>query len=336
MKVFVLLFLMIYISFFAHSTPYQETKKNTIQTIQDTHKTAEEIKQPNDKDKTTVEEAKQNEHEKKEEAPKPEKLLKIGNLAFPVAQQPTPLISFGQTLIAESQWEVQESASQIKGKNAYFVRVESSIIYAFKDNVSIFIDIPDAVRFKQGKRHTSGIEDVLIQFEYAPYTKEFYTYYDQISIVANVTIPTGSVKKNPRTGTGSNSFFIGSVYSLMSINWFFFTSYGGIFHASSHRTQSGNQFLYQYGVGRRIFNNSEWLFDWMLEFDGTYSCRNKIHGTTDRNSGGNILVVTPSLFLSCKKNLVIQLGIGFPIVQQLFGHQDKLDYLLQTKVSWNF
>ena len=186
------------------------------------------------------------------------------------------------------------------------------MLYAFRDDLSIFLTLPDAVRFREENFHSSGPEDFVVQFEYAPYTKEYYTYYDQLTIVANVTIPTGSATKNPPTGIGSNSFFIGMTFSRMGINWFYFTSYGRIFTTSSHRTQFGDQFLYQYGVGRRIFSNSEWLFDWMLEVDGIRAEKNRIRGMINPNSGGNIIFVTPSLFLSSKKSLAVNM-IWLPI-----------------------
>lgn len=318
----------------------QQIKKVDGNSAQPNLKDEKQHPQPDlkDKEKQPIndEEKKDSTSQKKEKEPEPSKLLKVGNLAFPVAQQPTPLVSFGQNLIAQGQVEWQGIISDLQQKNGYFIDSSNSIIYAFKDNLSIYISQPIAIRFRQDHHHSFGTEDTLIQFEYAPYTKEYYTYYNQISIVANVTIPSGSLKKNPPTGTGTNSFFIGGVFSNMGINWFYFTSYGGIFNTTSHRTTYGNQFLYQYGVGRRIFSNSNWLFDWMLEMDGQYICRNKINGSIDPNSGGNIIYVTPSLFLSSKQDLVIQLGIGFPIAQQLFGHQPRRKYVLQTKISWNF
>lgn len=44
----------------------------------------------------------ENKVEEREKAPNPEKLLKIGNLAFPVSQQPAPLISFGQNILKKN------------------------------------------------------------------------------------------------------------------------------------------------------------------------------------------------------------------------------------------
>lgn len=294
----------------------------------------------NNQEKKEPEENKKKEDQEKkntkDKEPDPSKLLKIGNLAFPVSQQPTPLVSFGQNLVAEGQFIYQLQASNFQGKNEYFIEVSNSVIYAFQDNLSIFIFVPHGVRFRQGNHHSTGIEDLIIEFEYAPYTEEFKTFYDQISIVSNISIPTGSHRKNPLLGKGANSFFIGAVYSTMGINWFSFVSYGGIFNASSHRMRAGNRFLYQYGVGRRIWSNANWLLDWMVEFDGEYVDRDIVKGIINKNSGGNLIYATPSIFLSKSKHFAFQFGVGFPLIQQLYGRQNRKEYSLQTKVSWSF
>ena len=255
-------------------------------------------------------------------------------MAFRLSQQPVPLIGF-ENPSSENQVGTQFVGSEFKGRNEYFIDVQAAIIYGFTDNLSIYINYPNAVRFRQGDKHSSGPEDTVLQFEYAPYTEEYYTYYNQISIVANVTIPTVRLKKR-RTGTGSNSFFVGGIFTHVGIDWYYFTSHGGIFNATSHRTKAGDQFLYQFGLGRRIFSNKDWLFDWLIELDGQYAGKDRVDGNTDPNSGGNIIYVTPSLFLASSQSLVVQLGMGFPISQNLNGDQNRKEYLLQTKISWNF
>jgi hypothetical protein len=265
-----------------------------------------------------------------------EETLKIGNLAFPPSQQPSPLVSFGQNIINRKQMQAQLSASEYKGKEQYFININPALIYAFTDAFSIFLVMPFAPRFEQGHHHSSGPQDAIIQFEYAFYTKAHHSYYDQATLVANVTIPTGSTKKNPSTGVGANSFFIGGTFSRMEVDWFWFVSPGVTFNTSSHQTKHGNQYLYQGGFGRRITNTDEWLFDWMVEMDGTYSERDKIRGKIDPHSGGNIIYLTPSLWISSKESLNFQIGIGFPIYQHLFGHQKKFDYQLISTTDWLF
>ncbi len=297
------------------STESKENKDSTSATS-----TAE--KQKNDKAETAT--------------PATSKLAKVGNLAFPVSQQPTPLISFGQNLLAAEQAEFKIEAKKIQWKNGYLIEWANSLTYGFSDICSLFIHYPTIVRQREGAHHTSGVEDVIIQGEYAPYTKEYVTRYDQLTIVGNVTIPTGKVNRQIPTGVGANSFFIGFTYSRMSINWFDFTSYGVILNGSSHCTRYGNQFLYQYGIGRRIWNSKDWLFDWMIEINGQYAQRDRIKGAIDCNSGGNIIYLVPSLFLSYKKHFVAQVGAGGVVFQQLNGKQNRYSYVLDLQISWSF
>ena len=73
----------------------------------------------------------------------------------------------------------------------------------------------------------------------------------------------------------------------------------------------------------------------MVEFDGSYSPKDRIHGRTDPNSGGNVIFVTPSIWMSSKR-WVIQWGMGFPFVQSLNGRQDKIRYSINYNLGIAF
>lgn len=264
-----------------------------------------------------------------------EETVKIGNLSFPPSQQPGPLISFGQNLLDKGQAQAVLAPIEFKGHDQYFIALFTNVLYAFTNEFTLFISAPTAIRYRQDDHHSSGIGDLIIQLEYAFYTKAYHTHYDQATLVANVTIPTGSAKKNPSTGDGCNSFFLGGTYSRMEIDWFYFASSGGIMHASSHGREPGDQFLYQCGFGRRIFNTKEWLFDWMVELNGFYTWRDRIRGVINRDSGGNVIYLTPSLSLS-SEHVSYQVGIGFPVQQTLFGHQTKNNCLVAFNATWTF
>jgi hypothetical protein len=296
----------------------------------DTGKNRQEAQHSNEQTKP------KEEGEHKEEVVEPEKLLKVGNLSFPPSQQPSPLVSFGQNLLNKNQVQALFTANEFKVEKGYFINFLSSVLYGLRADLSILFTVPNAIRFRHRDHHSSGYEDLIVQFEYAPYTREYYTFYDQLTLVANVTIPTGSPDKDPPTGFGSNSFFFGGTFSRMHIDWFYFTSYGGIWSGSSHKTKFGDHYLYQAGLGRRIFNTSEWLFAALIEMAGLYSFRDKIHGVINRDSGGNLIFLIPSLFISSRENLIVQIGVGFPVHQRLFGHQPQNKYLLHTNVNWTF
>ena len=311
----------------------QESQQDKKEEADNKEEDKKEKKEENDKKEAGKKSDNNSSQKGTEEA---EKTLKIGNLAFPVSQQPTPLLSFGQNLLDKKQAQATLLATQFKGDDQYFINIVPTLLYGFADNFSIYLSAPFAVRYRQKNQHSSGPGDAIIQLEYAFYTKAYRTYYDQATILTSVTIPTGSTKKNPNIGIGSNSFFIGGTYSRMEVDWFYFTSQGGIITTSSHRIKHGNQFLYQFGLGRRIANTKEWLFAWMLEFNGIYSWKDKIQGVYDKNSGGNVIYLTPSLWISSIESLIVQLGVSVPIYQHLFGNQIKNDYAVELNLGWTF
>ena len=253
--------------------------------------------------------------------------LSIGNFSVPIMTQIAPLISFGQLLIGEKALLPQLSGTFIRGHDSYTDVIAPNVIYGIRDDLSVFFVVPFTPRSRSGTSHSSGIEDTFLQLEYGYYIKNQTDYNLVGTVVANVRFPTGSSSKVPPTGTGSFSYFIGTTYAYLSYNWYAFVSPGINLTTTHHGTKFGNSYVYQWGFARYIKQLSPigWIFDLMIEFDGTYAEKNKIHGITDPNSGGNTIFVIPSIWLSSKR-WILQWGIGFPLLQNLNGHQDKIKY----------
>lgn len=255
----------------------------------------------------------------------------IGNFALPLSQQPGPLIGFGENIIARNQIQVFLFGDDYIGQKKHFVDLIPGILYGITDSFSLFFNVPVAASYKQNQNHSSGFEDLFLQFEYAIYTKEASCFSDQATIVVNASFPTGSSSKTPSTGFGAVSYFIGATYNRTWVKWYCFTSYGAQLPMSHHGTQFGNQYLYQFGFGRNIANAGGWILAWMVEIDGTFSERSRIKGSLDPNSGGNVVYITPSFWAS-SEDWIIQLGLGYAVQQNLFGNQTDDEAL----VSFNF
>ncbi len=258
----------------------------------------------------------------------PIKPLPIGNFSVPFVSQIAPLISFGQLLIGNQALLPQLSGSFARGHDNYSNTIAPNIIYGIQNNLSLLFFAPFNPKSREGRSHSSGIEDIFLQMEYGFYNKISVDYTLSATIVGNIQFPTGSSTKNPRTGNGSFTYFLGTTFAYLSQNWYAFASPGVNLTTSHHRTRLGNSYLYQCGFARYIkpLSPPGWIFDLMIEFDGTYVEKNKIYGVIDPNSGGNSIFVTPSIWLSSKR-WIIQWGIGFPIVQDLNGEQYKIQYL---------
>lgn len=259
----------------------------------------------------------------------------VGNFALAPSQQPGPLIGFGENIIGRNQIQVFLFGDDYVGKKKHFIDLIPGILYGITDNLSVFFNVPVAAAYKLNQNHSSGFEDLFLQFEYAIYTKESSHSSDQVTIVANASFPTGSSLKIPPTGFGTIAYFVGLTYNRTWINWFVFTSYGAELPMSHHGTQFGNQYLYQFGFGRNITNVDGWILAWMVEIDGTFSECNRIQGSIDRNSGGNVIYITPSLWAS-SKDWILQFGLGYAVQQTLSGNQTNNDALISLNFGRTF
>ncbi len=255
----------------------------------------------------------------------------VGNFSVPFSQQPGPLISFGENIIDRNQVQLFLFGDDFIGKEKHFIDLVPGILYGITDDLSVFFNVPIAASDKENGHRSSGFEDLFLQFEYAIYLRNSSCFSETVTIVANASFPTGSSHKDPPTGFGAMGYFIGATYNRTWTKWFLFTSYGATFPTAHHRTKFGNSYLYQFGLGRNIADSKGWIIAWMVEVDGTFSERNKFDGSKDPNSGGNVIYLTPSLWAS-SKDWILQLGAGYAVQQNLFGHQKRDEYL----IAFNF
>lgn len=258
---------------------------------------------------------------------------KIGNFIMPFSQQPGPLLGIGENILEKNQYQYLLYADDYAGVNQHFVDVYPAFLYGITDALSILVSTPIAASYQTNQYKSRGFEDAFLQLEYNFYNKSTSTYYDVATVLANVTAPTGSIDKNPSTGVGSPSFLLGATFDRTYVDWFFFTSYGGIFTTAKNGTKFGNNYLYQGGFGRTIANTKDWLFALILEGTGTYSQQDRVHGVIDPDSGGNEIYMTPSLWFSTK-HLIVQSGVGYAVAQHLYGQQNRDTYLLVGGIAW--
>lgn len=268
-------------------------------------------------------------------AKKEEKPPKIGNFSLPISQQPAGLFAFGGNIIDKDEVQLYLFSDGFFGKKHAITDVIPGILYGISETFTIFLNTPFTPYFRYDRHRTRGLEDFFVQLEYAFYNKTTKTYADQATVVGNVTFPTGSIHKDPPTGFGSPSVFLGGTFYRTWVDWYVLTGLGAILTTSDNGNKFGDQFLYQMGFGKNFYTPKGWIFAWMMEVDGQYNKKNRFNGITDTNSGGNVIYATPSIWISSKQ-LIIQFGISLPVTQNLFGHQHKFDYAFNLNFGWSF
>lgn len=261
--------------------------------------------------------------------------FKRGNLSLPTSQQPGALFGFGQNVVDKSDCQFFTLVDQVKGRNKNFTEIIPAILFGASDKLSLFFNVPLATSMKLNEQRSSGLEDIYIQAEYAFYTHEKDEATNQATAVCALYLPTGSVVNDPATGAGSAGFFFGFTVVHMGIDWYFYTSHGVLLTTPEHGIKIGNQFLYQGGMGKNFIGGSGWIVTGMIEINGSYTQKDTRDFSIDSNSGGNLLNIGPTLWISSKR-LIIQGGIQFPVYQKLFGTQNKNKYIWALNVGWKF
>lgn len=129
--------------------------------------------------------------------------------------------------------------------------------------------------------------------------------------------------------------FIGGTFNHTAIDWFYFGSLGAILTTFHSNSKTADIFLYELGFGRNIASPPGWIFAWMVEVDGIYASRNIEKGKVDHNSGGNVIYITPSLWISSEK-WIIQLGVGGVLTQHLYGNQSHYTHQFIANFGYTF
>lgn len=256
----------------------------------------------------------------------------IGNFALPGPQQPGPLMSFGQTLIGRNQWQLQYSTFSPYYVAAPFKNMNASMIFGMTDDTAVYFNYPVASDSSPPAR---TLKDTVLQLEHAVYAYGNQRYQEQTTVVGAVVLPLdqGDITNNI-SGYGSPAYFLGGTYNRIYVDWLYFVSPGYSLPTTSNHLKIGPQWLYQAGLGRSICSvTDQSILFGLLEINGQYAYKNKYFGLFDINSGGNVVALTPSLSLSFR-HLMAQVGVGFPVVQDLNGNQTKTNYFIATTFTW--
>lgn len=252
-----------------------------------------------------------------------------GNLALPTSQEPGPLFCLGQNIVDKGDIQGFLLTNIFAQKNNHVTQFVPNTIYGITDNLSLFAGIPVGKGRATSPLLPTGLEDLFIQAEYAFYNFDTPTYANQATVVANVVLPTKHAKEHPFAGLNSTSFFLGGTANHMSIDWYVFASGGVQISKRDHFKNFGKRFFYQWGIGKNLYYQpSKKIVTLLLEFFGTYSQCDRLHGKKMYDSKSNIFYIGPCLWFSTSR-LIMQTGVAAPISQKILP-------ILKTKCLWAF
>lgn len=256
-----------------------------------------------------------------------------GNLAMPTSQQPEPLFSFGQNIVDKSDKLFYGTINYFKANLDTLTVINPNFLYGIRDDLSILFQMPLILLKTQNNKKTV-FANINLQAEYAFYNKDELTWANQATIVGNCNVTTKNIPTAIINFYNATSFFLGITASHLSVNWYCFTSQGIIMFLPNNNFKEGNQFLYQFGVGRRLGNPCGWLVNAICECNGTYT-QSDTFFSNKISCPQNQIVIAPSLFASSER-LIFQVGIAIPVLQTNFEPGTKTKYQVAAVLSWKF
>lgn len=266
--------------------------------------------------------------------------LKEGNLLLSASQQPSPLFGFGQNIVDKHDFQLYFYTDYIKQKIKEQLDVMPGFLYGIRDNLSLYCNVPITGNLKTKKNEDAGCETVLpglsAQIEYAYFSKTFYDYALQATLVSALSGPNGSMIKQATTNRQTSTFFIGGTFSYLQVDWYFYSSLGGLFTIKTKSNNAlGDNFLYQSGLGRNLHHSDKYTYLALVEVLGTKFKADVVEGEVDIEGGGNIIFIAPSFWFSSAR-ITAQLGAAIPIYQKVSNSKNKYSYQIAFNGSWKF
>lgn len=273
--------------------------------------------------------------------PKP---LELGNFALPTALMPSPLFSLGQNIVDKGDVLSYVNPVVLRGYNdkKSFYNAFYTLV-GLTDTLSVFILFPVPVINQEGHLRTSGFGDIIVQGEYAFYTKSDHHSANQATAIASVYLPSGILEPEksefsqhaPFTGFGSTAFFLGGTWSRITYDWYSFISGGSLITTKTrhNNNKAGNSVSYQAGIGKNLKYYDDKVLMGLIEFDGISSKKDRLMGHIDQDSGGTVMYLGPCLYLSTR-NTIFQMGFQIPFYQKLNGNQTKSSFLISVSFAW--
>lgn len=271
-----------------------------------------------------------------------------GNLALRTAQQPAPLYSFGHFLVDKGNIQGFLAPNWLFGPQKYVFSLTPQLKYGFTNNSALLVGLPAALKAKDTTTSMSGLGDLFWLLESAFHTKDTLNYIDAITLLVGSTFPTGkpnkspvisptgSPNRNPGLGFGAPSMFFGLTAHRRSIDWYYWLNTGATYIAPYQGTRTGSNFIYQVGVGRKIYAVSQkMIVTGMLEFLGLYTENDTLCKAKDPASGSNIISIAPVFWFSTM-HFLLKAGVSIPVIQQVNNKADKNIYTATIVAGFTF
>ena len=183
-----------------------------------------------------------------------------------------------------------------------------------------------------------GVGDITLIAKYRFWQHDLKAYTDRISGIFGLELPSG----DDALSSHSLDPILGMVFTHQSLNrsgrvWEIDADVLYMVSTEARDVDLGDTFRYDFAFGYQLWpgETSDRLLMGILELNGIYSEQDWMSGSSDSNSGGHKLYLSPGLAFVAKR-FIIEAGAKIPVIQELNGNQLEEDFSLSLGVRFQF
>jgi hypothetical protein len=248
----------------------------------------------------------------------------------------SPLFTFGHTILTKKQFAFSQEVLYGKTKPFPTLLSLTQFFYGITDILTISGNIPAIHEKTYSNVKESGLGDCYINFHTLIYDNKIDSYDYRIINLTGVHFPTTTGAFGQSIYTyNTTSFFLGITYDALTHDWFFYNDIGALLFLKNGKTQYGHFFNINCGMARNFQLNKNFL-SLFIEMSDFYTLPNKVRNVVDLTSGGNILLLGPTIRFAHENGFLIQAGIQFNISENLRNPLSTTGYLAGGFIAYSF
>ena len=207
-----------------------------------------------------------------------------------------------------------------------------TLVYGVTPRLSAFATLPILARRRveeggTSRRTSPAVGDLRLLGRYMIFADDYAPLSTRrVAVLAGVKLPTGA----DRFGTPSYDPILGAVGTWAANRHEFDADLLYTLTTERHDFEAGDRFrydlAYRYRVWPKRFGKRLSQLNAVLELNGIWTGRTRQDGTTLRDSGGNVLLVSPG-FQYVTNRWIVEASFQVPIAQDLNGSQVETDFV---------
>lgn len=248
----------------------------------------------------------------------------------PAAREATEFQLGAQVITKKGKWNILNTLEYFKQQRDKQLTLETTVAYGFTESLGAELTIPAFLHNKSDGLTSRGISDIITSLEYIFFNKGENTALVQ----GGVQWPTGNPNKDPQTGIGTFNAVL-EFAAFHASTWYFGVDIDAFLTTQRKGRKPGSNYAWELRFGKIMELCKDTKLTINLDMDAFYARHDKNFGIVDPDSGGTYVLLGPLLALEYG-DILLEFLFQWPIAQNLFGDQSRIEYTTYISLNVTF